>query len=756
MKGIRNRSYEANLDKRVKNARRICIGICILAALFIFRWQIAKAVFGVDSFSIDTSEISSDEYENAAAVLEKRVRTLSGGAYTRIDHGDRITFEVPSGLFLGKDPYTVIGQEICAEKIMMMGLKEKGGDDLCSLLSLSGEEDVDRVIPLPGAVVLTLTGKSQNDLKEYTSDGEKLDCVVFDVDSDHEKRYPAMSFCGKYIVVPLIAEDPGLPASLQKMQFTEAPVYADLDYCCDDLSGRIDWENPYKNDFAGGGYNQTEFEYLFIDGNVNCISYVEDLYLREMGMEDEEGDTVETREVIRNRLDSLGVDYAIGEDRYDRARFWIALPEDSITYEQAGLLGEPVTVWLGTRYGNDFVDYSVEMDPVSVSADGLLSASVADVTTLNFLKDDLSARAENSNDDLYLYVNDTAVAGTDTEKAIAGIESRGTVDFDRNCFGEMIRNSEDPESAMRFIEALSMNPMEADASLESCYTINENGEVVYDDEGMSTGLNCCRIDEDTVEELNGKYEDLTIRYNPTAMALNLIYTYGSDQNGYDDRALRSLRKFIDENKDLIEGEKVHKLTARVKPSKRTACRDEGAYTYEGEEYFVGDDGLYMVLGKNFTEHPEEFINVMSFGEITVDYYSRDSFFRTAIEKEEEYAAEKYGEDGDWPELFSDIPYAVNGMYEPGKEYVLLYDMNVRESPSKESRVLNASELSDEDRDKAVEGDNAVLRKGSTVTCLETDGSWIRTGSGWICGSEGDDVYIMETEPLTDSEYQICS
>ena len=303
MKGIRNRSYEENLDKRVKNARRICIGICILAALFIFRWQIAKAVFGVDSFSIDTSEISSDEYENAAAVLEKRVRTLSGGAYTRIDHGDRITFEVPSGLFLGKDPYTVIGQEICAEKIMMMGLKEKDGDDLCSLLSLSGEEDVDRVIPLPGAVVLTLTGKSQNDLKEYTSDGEKLDCVVFDVDSDHEKRYPAMSFCGKYIVVPLIAEDPGLPASLQKMQFTEAPVYADLDYCCDNLSGRIDWENPYKNDFTGGGYNQTEFEYLFIDGNVNCISYVEDLYLREMGMEDEEGDTVETREVIRNRLD---------------------------------------------------------------------------------------------------------------------------------------------------------------------------------------------------------------------------------------------------------------------------------------------------------------------------------------------------------------------------------------------------------------------------------------------------------------------
>ena len=83
-------------------------------------------------------------------------------------------------------------------------------------------------------------------------------------------------------------------------------------------------------------------------------------------------------------------------------------------------------------------------------------------------------------------------------------------------------------------------------------------------------------------------------------------------------------------------------------------------------------------------------------------------------------------------------------------------MNVREEPSKKSRILEASELSDEDKAKAAEGDDAVLRKGSTVTCLETKGNWIRIGSGWICGYEEGNFYIEEAESLTNSEEQVFS
>ena len=742
--------YKKKAGKSAKKKACICAGICLLAVLFALRWQIFKAFAGVETFCIYTDEISEDEYDAATAALEKRIDCLSHGAYTWQENEDRVTFGVPSGLFLGEDPIEVIDREICAEKIMMIGLKYDGAEDLTSLATLSREKELDRVITLPGAVILTLSDEAQADMKDYTSDGDKVDCVVFDADTDHEKRYPARAFRCKYIVVSLIGKDMGLPGKLKKMQFTDEPVYADLHSHCDDVTGRIDWEDPYRLDTAEGGLNQTEFDYLLNDGNVACMSYSIEQFYTGLLLEEEKSDPGSIKNTIRRRLDALGVDYAMGTDRYDEDHFWVALPRDEITAEEAELLGESVTILLGSRYGNDFVDYSVSMAPVRVSPDGMLSASVADADALNELKYDLSRRAENG-DDLYLYADELAFARTDAETALADLESNGTVTFDTDCFSEAVRNSEDPEAAMRFIEALCENPLDVNYSLERGYTLDANGDLMHGDDGIKPGLSCCMVDEDTIEELNGKYADTEIRYNETFMALNLIYTYGRDQNGYDDRPLRSLRKIIDENRELIDSEKVHRISVRVRPSKRTVYSEEGMYTYEGEDYFVGDDGLYLILGKNWGEHPEEYVNEMSFSELSVDYYSRDSFFRTAIEK-----AEEDEDDWEYDDQFEGSTPISYSWFEPGSEYVLQEDMNVREEPSKKSRILEASELSDEDKAKAAEGDDAVLRKGSTVTCLETKGNWIRIGSGWICGYEEGNFYIEEAESLTNSEEQVFS
>lgn len=78
-----------------------------------------------------------------------------------------------------------------------------------------------------------------------------------------------------------------------------------------------------------------------------------------------------------------------------------------------------------------------------------------------------------------------------------------------------------------------------------------------------------------------------------------------------------------------------------------------------------------------------------------------------------------------------------------KECILKEDMKVRKGPSTDSEWIKTSELAEDDKDKALEGDNAVLKKGSKVKCLEEDGYWIRTESGWICGYEKGRDYVVD-------------
>ena len=87
----------------------------------------------------------------------------------------------------------------------------------------------------------------------------------------------------------------------------------------------------------------------------------------------------------------------------------------------------------------------------------------------------------------------------------------------------------------------------------------------------------------------------------------------------------------------------------------------------------------------------------------------------------------------------------DSLYEVGKEYILKDDMKVRKGPSTDSEWVKTSELAEEDKDKALEGDDAVLKKGSTVKCVDADGDWIKIASGWICGNEKGRVYIIVAE-----------
>lgn len=93
--------------------------------------------------------------------------------------------------------------------------------------------------------------------------------------------------------------------------------------------------------------------------------------------------------------------------------------------------------------------------------------------------------------------------------------------------------------------------------------------------------------------------------------------------------------------------------------------------------------------------------------------------------------------------YLDLPRKKGKYYTVGETYTLQANVKVRTGASTKYRQKKRSELTAEGRKGSLNQTYAVLKKGERVTCLQTsnDGKWIRIPSGWICGREGDKIYI---------------
>lgn len=81
----------------------------------------------------------------------------------------------------------------------------------------------------------------------------------------------------------------------------------------------------------------------------------------------------------------------------------------------------------------------------------------------------------------------------------------------------------------------------------------------------------------------------------------------------------------------------------------------------------------------------------------------------------------------------------------GKTYTLQVNLNVRMGAGTSYKNKKYSELTKDGRKHALNISNAVLKRGTKVTCLKVikvkDETWIEIPSGFICAKYGDKVYV---------------
>lgn len=81
----------------------------------------------------------------------------------------------------------------------------------------------------------------------------------------------------------------------------------------------------------------------------------------------------------------------------------------------------------------------------------------------------------------------------------------------------------------------------------------------------------------------------------------------------------------------------------------------------------------------------------------------------------------------------------------GKTYTLQVNLNVRMGAGTSYKNKKYSDLTKDGRKHALNISNAVLKRGTKVTCLKVisvkDETWIEIPSGYICAKYGDKVYV---------------
>lgn len=80
-------------------------------------------------------------------------------------------------------------------------------------------------------------------------------------------------------------------------------------------------------------------------------------------------------------------------------------------------------------------------------------------------------------------------------------------------------------------------------------------------------------------------------------------------------------------------------------------------------------------------------------------------------------------------------------YKAGNTYTIQVPLKVRKTASTSGKWLKTAELTTDAKKHAENGEYAVLKKGTKVTCQQVKGNWIRIPSGWICCKSGSDVYV---------------
>ena len=453
--------------RRVIAAAAAALVLCAAICAFVFRTRIRFQFIDTSTTVLNGEDMTPEEFAGSSAGARRRVAALAGdGGYLWEEHGQQIAFTVPAEVYGGQDPDTVVWSAISRRMIVRLNVRDRKnvneqGETVLEYRFadvLHQEEDIERLEETEEGLVLTFTDPAKKKLASVLKTAGTEAVLIWDeydeVTEKVESRYTYDSCVtvgdGESLLLkPLEETEISFPFSLLQELLTADPLPAAFR---EQSVWSTRWEDPGST-LLPGKYQCKANE---VPGPTISVRYSS---TSSKDFEDETGyraSLLSFQAILKNRLDSLEVPYAVGVNFNDRNEFVVRVPIESVYGEELKHLGESLWIKLGSdrTYSSDGIYGSVlkvcreqnqdTFELALVTEDGYHSDSVFKI---------LQTLQDQGKKEVYLYFDDKAVAAADLQSAQKTMEENREIRFTRWLLPRHPEMTRDTEHFARYIAA---------------------------------------------------------------------------------------------------------------------------------------------------------------------------------------------------------------------------------------------------------------------------------------------------------------
>lgn len=418
------------LRRRILTAAVTAAAIVFIAAGSILFWynrnRIRLGIIASLKTTVSGENLTAPEFEDTLDTVKERFSALGGenGYVMQTREDNTAVFEVAQSSYNGIDPDWITEYLICRPLNLFLYSEETDTGRPALKGQLLQESDVDKAVPEEKGIRIDLSTAGADKFKEVLGGGKKL-LLGFDTDR-YELSLKLEAYADQAGSILVYRDDDHpIPDSLLINAFTHAPAASALEYACEKA---VNWEEPSASLMAG----KNQVGEKEIPGTATLIYYKSFFYDPK-----KKGEELQFQYILKNRLDSLRIPYAVGKEAFDGELYVVKVTKGALWYEEIMTLGKVLGLIPGDENGasdNLISDSEIEKDPGA----GPGIAVNLDDTEREEYSQMLSGMKNNGKKSTFLYFTDYSsklpFVSCGIDEAADTLQKEGRLFFDRFLF----------------------------------------------------------------------------------------------------------------------------------------------------------------------------------------------------------------------------------------------------------------------------------------------------------------------------------
>ena len=539
--------------KRRKILASAFSGALLISAALIFQYRIPILFRYIETESVyyDGSGMTEEAFHKNAEIIKARTDAFSGGRYLWNEEGQGITVRLPYSSLHDENPQNLLRTVLTRPMVMSVITTEQDGEGT-DYGVFSQTEEVESVKREEEGLLLEFTEKAADRFDGLLDEEDRDLTLSFDKEEDYQ--YPLTieaKTLGDGSRIIMSPTQDYLPDKLWQQLLTKEPL--DQGFLLDS-EWKVQWEKV--EDALFPGRNQVNADSF--DTKTLCFRYrpsdagktIDDGY---------DASEVSFQAVLKNRLDSIGIPYAIGRSVHEPEKVLVRFKPEGIWREEIENLGSSLSLRLGSdvAISNNYFMGQLEIEEGEDAY--TLSIPMGDYTVPEF-SEAIETILSQDKERAYLYESGSEIplASIDAVQALQTLKDENTMTFDTWELQDPQQIDEENVHFGRFLVTAAMQSPQKYYYLDSVEILNGDGTKAFTEDFTDYIPDAkSELPDGIIEEWHEKYGNAQIRYDRGDRSLAFDFY----ERALDDpkSALADFVRLFKENKEILDAGNIREI-----------------------------------------------------------------------------------------------------------------------------------------------------------------------------------------------------